>query len=179
MTGQNIPQTEHADAVPATVSSDHSEATTQAIRVVVILLFVNLALSAVLAGLTLLFHQHILDYQLARHSPAPGQTTEALRQQLSVTLWTRPIPIAIVALVYVWVARALHRGSRRAYLRVRLVSVIGLVGVVYLLVSGEYPGWLSAVEILQLIPLGALVVMANRPIMRTAFAKNPAARTRG
>jgi hypothetical protein len=160
-------------------SEDRGEETTQAIRVVVILLFVNLALSAVLAGLTLLFHQHILDYQLARQSVAPGQDPQALRQQLSVTLWTRPIPIAIVALVYVWVARALHRGSRRAYLRVRLVSVIGLVGVVYLLVSGAYPGWLRVVEVLQIVPLAALVVMANRPVLRTAFARNRAARTRG
>lgn len=191
VTGHDISPAGQADAVdtpadtaagaPAgtTSSAGHGEATTQAIRVVVRLLFVNLALSAVLAGLTLLFHQQILDYQLAHHlGAAPGQDPQALRQQLSITLWTRPIPIAIVALVYVLVARALHRGSRRAYLRVRAVSVVGLLAVLYYLFSGEYPGWLRVVEVVQLVPLAALVVMANRSALRTAFAKKPAAARR-
>lgn len=170
MTEQKIPETEQAQPAGSVEQS-------QAIRGVVILLFVNLALSAVFAGLTLLFHSQILDYQLARHL-GPGQDAQALREQLSITLWTRPIPIVIVALVYVWVARALYRGSRRAYLRVRLVSVIGLVAVAYLLIAAEYPGWLRAVQVVQLLPLAALAVLANRSSMRATFAKDPAARRR-
>jgi hypothetical protein len=179
VTEQRISRTEQAEAVAAARSADQGQVSTRAIRVVVILLFVNLALSAVFAGLTLLFHQSILDYQLPRHlGAAPdAHDQQAIRQQLSITLWTRPIPIVIVAVVYLWVARQLHRGSRRAYLRVRLVSVGGLLAVGYLLISGEYPGWLRVVQVLQLIPLAALAVLSNRPAMRAEFAKAAPART--
>lgn len=155
-------------------SPEHQEA----LRTIVILLFVNLALSAVLAGLTLLFHQNILDYQVVRHlAAAPGQDPQALREQLSITLWTRPIPVVVVALVYIWVARALYRGSRRAFLRVRLVALLGLLAIGSLLISGEYPAWLRVVEVVQLVPLAALAVLSNRSSMRAAFAKTPKDRT--
>lgn len=173
-----MPETPQPDqaVVAATSSPDGDRVSAQAIRTVVILLFVNLALSAVFAGLTLLFHQNILDYQVARHlGQAPSaHDLQTTRQQLSITLWTRPIPIVIVAGVYVWVAKQLRRGNRRAFLRVRLVCVAGLVAVGWLLLSGEYPGWLRVVQVLQLITLVALAVVANRPTVRAAFAQDPA-----
>lgn len=162
--------------VAAGSSPDRDRVSAQAIRTVVIVLFVNLALSAVFAGLTLLFHQNILDYQLVRRlGQAPtAHDLHTTRQQLSITLWTRPIPIVIVAGVYVWVAKQLRRGNRRAFLRVRLVCVAGLVAVGWLLLSGEYPAWLRVVQVPQLVALVALAVVANRPAVRAAFAKDPA-----
>jgi hypothetical protein len=175
VTEQKISPGEQAEPIAAARTADRDQASTQAIRTVVILLFVNLGMSAVFAVLTLLFHQNILDYQLARHlGPAPSaHDLQATREQLSITLWTRPIPVVIVAVIYVWVARRLHGGSRRAYWRVRIVSLAGLLAVGSLLISGEYPGWLRVVQVLQLIPLAALAVVANRPAMRAAFAKDP------
>jgi hypothetical protein len=138
-----------------------------AVRLVLVLLFANLALSIVFAALTLLFRHGILDYQLARD---PTTT----RDKLALTLWTRPIPILLVSVVYLWVGRRLRQGVRAAYLRVRVVSAVGLVAVAYLIVSGAYPPWLRVVQGAQLLLLVALVVAVNRRRMRAGFARGPA-----
>jgi hypothetical protein len=138
---------------------------------VLILLFANLALSLVFAGLTLLFRHGILDYQLARH---PGPDPAKTRERLALTLWTRPLPILLVAGVYLWVSRRLRQGVRAAYLRVRVVSLVGLVAVGYLIVSGAYPPWLRLVEGAQFLLLVALAIAVNRGRMRTGFARGPA-----
>lgn len=138
----------------------------RAVRLVVTLLFCNLALSVVFVGLTLLFRHNVLDYQVARD---PG----AHRDLLARTLWTRPIPILVVALTYVWVARRLGQGVRRAYLRVRVLSLAGLAGVGYLIVSAQYPPWLRAIQGVQVLLLAALVVAVNRRVMRTGFVRAP------
>ncbi len=142
-----------------------------AVRLVLILLFANLALSLVFAGLTLLFRHGILDYQLARH---PGPDPAKTRERLALTLWTRPIPILLVAVVYLWVGRRLRQGVRAAYLRVRVVSLVGLVAVAYLIVSGAYPPWLRVVQGAQSLLLLALVVAVNRGRMRAGFARGTA-----
>ena len=136
-----------------------------------ILLFANLALSLVFAGLTLLFRDGILDYQLARH---PGPDPAKTREKLALTLWTRPIPILLVAVVYLGVARRLRQGARAAYLRIRVVSLAGLVAVAYLIVSGAYPPWLRVVQGAQFLLLVVLAVAVNRRRMRTGFARGPA-----
>ncbi|MGI5224679.1 hypothetical protein [Actinoallomurus sp. CA-142502] len=142
----------------------------RAVRLVLILLFANLALSIVFAGLTLLFRHGILDYQLARH---PGPDPAKTRDKLALTLWTRPIPILLVAVVYLWVGRRLRQGVRAAYLRVRVVSLVGLVAVAYLILTGAYPPWLRVIQGAQLLLLVALVVAVNRRRMRTGFPRGP------
>lgn len=160
------------DTDAASTSSAPGAPPEPAIRTVVALLFANLALSAVFAALTLLFRHNVLDYQLGQH-PGAGDPQE-LRRQLSLTLWTRPVPILAVSVLYVWVVRQLRGGSRRAYLRVRVIPLVGLAAVGYLMVSAQYPEWLRAVQGLQLLLLGALVVAVNRRAVRAAFARGPA-----
>ncbi len=145
--------------------------TERPVRLVLILLFTNLALSIVFAGLTLLFRHGILDYQLARH---PGPDPVKTREKLTLTLWTRPIPIVFVAVVYLWVGRRLSQGVRAAYLRVRVVSLVGLVAVGYLIASGAYPAWLRVVQGVQFLLLVALVVAVNRGRMRAGYVRGPA-----
>jgi hypothetical protein len=140
------------------------------VRLVLILLFANLAVSIVFAGLTLLFRHGILDYQLARH---PGPDPAKTRDRLALTLWTRPVPILLIAVVYLWVARRLRQGVRAAYLRVRVVSLVGLLAVAYLIVSGAYPPWLRVIQGAQLLLLAALVIAVNRRRMRSGFARGP------
>ncbi|KAA2261064.1 hypothetical protein F0L68_18540 [Solihabitans fulvus] len=147
------------------------DATTQtahdkAVRLVLILLFGNLGLSIVFAALTLVFRDSVLDHQVA--------TTGQARDQLALTLWTRPIPILLVSLGYLWVARQLRRGVRSAYLRVRTISAVGVLAVGYLLLTGAYPGWLRAVQVGQLALLAALVFAVNRRVLRAGFAKSSA-----
>ena len=135
----------------------------RAVRIVVLLLLANLAVSLVFGCLTLVFRHEVLTYQLSRH---PGADPHALER----TLWTRPIPIAFVALLYIWVARQLLAGVRRAFRRVQIVSVLGFLAVGWLLGSAAYPHWLRIVQVVQLGLLAALIVAVNRPTVRAAFA---------
>ena len=143
----------------------------RAIRLVVALLVASLATSVVFALLTLFFHTDVLAYQQARR---PGADPAALAR----TLWTRPIPIAVVAVLYLWVIRQLLAGVPRAYRRVRIVSAAGFVAVAWLFLSAEYPAWLRAVQAAQLVLLATLIVAVNRPVVRAAFPAVPDDRPR-
>lgn len=131
-------------------------------KTVVVLLVTNLAVSVIFALITLLLHGPILAYQHGHHPTADPAA-------LSRTLWTRPIPIILVALLYARFVRQLLKGDPRALRRVRIVSALGLIGVGWLLLSAEYPIWLRAVEVLQLLLLAALVITANLRVVRSAF----------
>ncbi|TQS45236.1 hypothetical protein [Cryptosporangium phraense] len=143
----------------------------QAVRLVVRLLVASLTASVLFAVLTLVFRHDVLAYQQARDPDADPAA-------LAATLWTRPIPILVVAVLYVWVARGLLAGAARAYRRVRIVSVVGFVAVGWLLLSGAYPGWLRGVQVVQLGLLAALIVAVNRRVVRAAFPVVPDPRPR-
>jgi hypothetical protein len=138
---------------------------------VVVLLFANLAAGLVFAALTLLFRHDVLAYQAAANPQADPA-------ELARTLWTRPIPILVVAVLYVWVARRLLAGQRSAYRRVRIISAAGFLAVGWLLVSAAYPDWLRVVQAGQLLLLVALVVAVNRRAVREVFAADTRVDTR-
>ncbi|MGC4747382.1 hypothetical protein ACLQ28_17260 [Micromonospora sp. DT201] len=142
-----------------------------AIRLVVMLLIASLTMSVGFAVLTLVFRTDVLAYQQARQPDADPDA-------LAATLWTRPIPIFLVAVLYIWVARQLLAGARGAYRRVRIVSALGFVVVGWLFISAEYPVWLRAVQAAQLAALAALIIAANRPTVRSAFPAVPDLRPR-
>ncbi|GAA2871891.1 hypothetical protein Acy02nite_30270 [Actinoplanes cyaneus] len=131
-------------------------------KTVVALLVTNLAVSVLFALITLLLHDPILAYQ---HGHDPSADPAAL----SRTLWTRPLPILGVAMLYARFVRQLLAGDPRALRRVRIVSAAGLIGVGWLLLSGEYPAWLRIVEGVQLLLLAALVITVNLRAVRSAF----------
>ena len=142
-----------------------------AIRLVVILLIASLSVSVAFAVLTLVFRSEVLAFQQVEHPDAdPGA--------LAATLWTRPIPVFGVAVLYIWVARQLLAGASRAYRRVRIVSALGFVAVGWLFVSADYPAWLRAVQAVQLVVLAALIVAVNRPTVRAAYPAAPDTRPR-
>ncbi|WP_433607034.1 hypothetical protein ACQP2P_31695 [Dactylosporangium sp. CA-139114] len=143
----------------------------KAIRLVVGLLVASLSMSALFALLTLVFRHDVLIYQQARH---PGADPAALDR----TLWTRPVPVLALAVLYVWVTRQLLAGVARGYRRVRIISAAGFVAVAYLLLSGEYPGWMRGVQTVQLLLLASLIVAVNRPVVRSAFPAVPDERPR-
>ncbi len=143
----------------------------RAVRTVVVLLVANLAVSLAFGVLTLLFRHDIVTYQQARH---PGTDPDALTR----AVWSRAVPLVAVAVLYFWVCRRLLAGSPRAYRRVRIVSVLGLLAVGWLFVSAAYPAWLRAIQAGQLVVLAALVVAVNRHTLRAAFAAVPDPRPR-
>ncbi|GLW34208.1 hypothetical protein [Actinoplanes regularis] len=131
-------------------------------RAVVTLLIVNLGVSVIFALITLVLHGTILAYQYEHHPDADPAA-------LSRTLWTRPIPVLLVAVLYARLFRQLLAGDPRALRRVRIVSVMGLAGVTWLLLSAEYPAWLRIVEGVQLLLLAALAITVNLRVVRSEF----------
>jgi len=158
-------------APPPVPSVDGMTATPRAVRVVVVLLFANLAAGLLFAALTLIFRHDVLAYQAAADPHADPAA-------LARTLWTRPIPVLAVGALYVWVARRLLAGQRSAFRRVRIVSAAGFLAVGWLLVSAAYPDWLRVVQAGQLALLAALVVAVNRRAVREVFAADTRVDTR-
>jgi hypothetical protein len=161
-------------AVGAT-PDDRDEARERTVRPLAILLAANLVASVVFAGLTLLFSHAVVDYQLARHPGLGATGQQEIGRQLLRTLWIRAALVLVFSGYYLRLARRLRRGNHGAYLRIRLASLFGLAGVGYLLFAGEYPLWLRAIQVAQLVALMMLVVAANRRTTRDAFPRNPTA----
>lgn len=145
-----------------------------ALRLVIILMFVNLALSLITTAITLFLHNSVIDYQIAHtHLPA-GSTVDLdlLRRTLQTALWTRLASSVLVSGLYIWRAFALRRGSRGAYLRLYYIAIIGILGIAYLIFSGQYPIWMRVEQILQALVLVTLLVAVSRKPVRDRFAKN-------
>jgi hypothetical protein len=141
------------------------------LRLVIVLMFANVGLSVVLTLLMLIFNKSLVDYELAHmHLPA-GTDTTLIRQGLQNSLWGRLAGVVIVAVFYVWRAAALRRGSRRAYLRMLWICVIGLAGIVYLIAAANYPWWMRVEQVVQGLVLISLLIAITRPQVRGRYAK--------
>jgi hypothetical protein len=138
---------------------------------VVAALLVSVGLSLLFAALTVVFSHQVVAYQLSR--PSGTDPLDQARRALTVTIWVRAVLVIGAAALYVWLVRRLRHGSRRAYVRIRTLSVIGLIAVAYLLISGQYPSWLRVVQAAQVASLLALVVAVTRPSVRAQFPKQP------
>jgi hypothetical protein len=146
-----------------------------ALRLVLILMFVNLGLSVLTTILVLIFRNSVIDYQLAHTHIPPGADLGLMRTALQDALWGRLVGSILVSAVYIWRAFALRRGSRGAYIRLYYIAIIGLIGIAYLIfVSTQYPTWMRVEQVLQAIVLVALLVAVSRPAVRDRFAKQRA-----
>ncbi|GAA4541556.1 hypothetical protein [Pseudonocardia xishanensis] len=134
------------------------------LRRVTTLLLVNLGLSALLALLFLIFHSVLLDYQAA-HIGAGAD-----REALSIGLWSRVGGVVVIGLVYVVLLRRIRAGHRRAFVRVLIISVVSLLGIAYLLSTGQYPVWVEVEQAVQAVVLVALLWAVTRPAVRAHFA---------
>lgn len=153
---------------PAT-DPDAAPATPPHVRRMIVLMLANLALSALLAGLMLAFQEQLLDYQLAHLDLPAGTDLAAARETLRSSAWSRVLPVALVALAYLWVIHGLREGQRKAYRQVVYVSVV------VLLVSGltllqPFPWWIRAVNVAKALVVVALLFLASRPQVRSWFA---------
>jgi hypothetical protein len=141
------------------------------LRLVIVLMFANVGLSVVLTLLMLIFNRSLVDYELAHMRLPPGVDTTVLRASLQNALWGRLGGVVIVAALYVWRANALRRGSRRAYLRLIWICVVGLAGIVYLIVAANYPWWMRIEQVVQGLVLISLLFAVTRPQVRDRYAK--------
>jgi hypothetical protein len=140
-----------------------------ALRAVLVLLWVNLALSVVLTVVTVLARHSIVDYQLDhRHITDPAMR-HALRASYSSAIIGRVVGNIVVSIVYVFLVRALLRGRRWAYRRVIWIGAAGIVGLVALQVT-PYPPWMRAEQLVQAVVLALLLYFVLRPQVRAHFA---------
>ena len=141
----------------------------RALRPVVILLMLNLAVSILLTVATLLARHSIVNYQLDhRHITDPTQR-QALRDSYTAGIVTRAVINVVVSIVYVFLVRALFRGRRWAYRRVVLIAGIGIVGLAGLQFS-PYPTWMRVEQLVQALILAGLLWCVLRPEVRAHFA---------
>lgn len=142
-----------------------------ALRLVIILMFINLGLSVVLTILLLIFHNSIVNYELAHTQIPAGSDPATVRHALVAALWGRLAGVVVVSALYVWRSFSLRAGKRRAYIRLIWICAVGLAGIVYLLAGAKYPAWMRVEQVLQGVVLIALLVAITRKPVRDRFAK--------
>lgn len=167
------PNHEFPAAPPVTMPQAQRLPMDGSLRLVIVLMFANVGLSVVLTLLMLIFNKSLVDYQLAHMHLPPNVDTTVLRKSLQDALWGRLAGVVIVAALYVWRASALRRGSRRAYLRLIWICVIGLAGIVYLIAAANYPWWMRVEQVIQGLVLISLLIAVTRPGVRNRYAKLP------
>jgi hypothetical protein len=140
--------------------------TTALLRPVIRLLYLNLAISIVLAVLTFVFQHNVLDYQVAHLAGG----NEARRSALAGVLWIRPASVLLIGLIYLRLAGRLHLGRRRTYIRVLAIGVLGCAGAIYLVISAQFPVWMRVGQIAQAAVLLALLFAVARRDVRAHFS---------
>ena len=142
-----------------------------ALRLVVALMFIYLAMSLALSILLLVFHNSFVNYELARTHISAGSTAAAVRRSLQDALWGRLAGALVIAALYVWRAFRLRDGRRNTYLRLIGICVFGLAYLIYLLASAKYPTWMRAEQVVQGTVLLLLLLALTRGPVRNRFAK--------
>jgi hypothetical protein len=144
------------------------QATLPALRRVIVLMLVNLGLSALLAVLIFAFRHQLVEFQLAQLPP--GADTERMRAGLRAAVWARVAPVGLVAIVYFFLIKGLRNGSRRSYLRVVWLSAAGTVALGISLLTAD-PWWMRTVQAIQLVAVAALLYAVTRTEIRDGFPK--------
>lgn len=145
--------------------------TPRALRPVVVLLAINLAMSLILTIATVLARHSIVEYQLDhRHITDPDQRA-LLRDSYSYGIIGRVVGNVVVSIVYAFLVRALIRGRRWAYRRVILLGALGIFGLLVLQAS-PYPVWMRVEQLLQAAVLAGLLYFVLRPEVKAHFDPN-------
>lgn len=130
---------------------------------VINLLYANLGLALLQAALTFVCYEQLVAYQAHGNAAAYGVFEN--------TTWIRPVAVSLVSLIYVGIARKLRSGSRATYIRVVAIAVIGSLGLVYAITTGQFPLWMEVLMGAQAAVLVALFVAAMQPSVRAQFSR--------
>ena len=85
--------------------------------------------------------------------------------------WVHEVILLVFAVVLVGVAKRTAAGDPRAYLRLRIVSlVIAVVSVVVAVLPGLFPAWMRIEQGAYAACLLAVAALAHTPAVRTAVA---------
>jgi hypothetical protein len=151
-----------------------------ALRLVINLMLANLGLSVLTALLALFLQKGVLDYEVA-HSLAPGSSASQIagaRTGFGIALWVKLGSTVLISAVFVLRAYGLRRraanpatATRGAYLRLYVLCVISVVGIAYLILSGQYPVWMRVEQFVQALLLVCTLVVVSRKEVRGRFPK--------
>ncbi|MEV7419567.1 hypothetical protein [Streptomyces sp. NPDC089919] len=87
-------------------------------------------------------------------------------------MWVRGILLPLIGVLFGYLARAASRGSRRAFERLRAVSVVFPLAIVGVdLIPGVCPWWYAAMQALCVLPVVRVAVTTRGAALRTAFPK--------
>ncbi len=87
-------------------------------------------------------------------------------------VWVRAIIVAASAVLTCVFARSAVRGSRRGFLRLRIVSAIMLIAIVVIVaLPGAFPVWFRLEQAVCGILLLGVVAQTNGRHLRTVFAR--------
>lgn len=136
-----------------------------ALRPVLNLLRLNLALCVLTAIVALIVQGGIVDYQLARAGLSPGASlsqVDSARAGLETALWVKLGTMVLLASIYVWRTSRLRRGARRPWVRLYRICVVSLISIGYLIFGGDYPVWMRVEQAIQaLVMLTVLYIVAT------------------
>jgi hypothetical protein len=86
------------------------------------------------------------------------------------TVWTRGTILAVTSLLLLAFTKGIARGSYKAFVRVRIISVILLLSVIILLViPGLLPTWMKLEQAICGLLLLGIIVAANSRHSRSLF----------
>lgn len=98
--------------------------------------------------------------------------TFVLRDHVPGAAWGRVVGLLVASPLYLLFANRMAAGRRWAYVRLRLLSVLGTVGIVALVsVPGPYPVWMRVEQGAQGVVLLALAVVLAQPAVKARFAR--------
>ncbi len=139
------------------------------IKQLITLLYANLAVSMLIGILTLVLWNQVIDFEVAHRPGGAGGDAASVRHTLTLVTGIVPVVVFAVSLLYVRIAKRLRLGHRRAYVRVLVIAVAGMIGLAYPTISGQYPGWMRACHAVQEVILLLLLLTATRPEVRARF----------
>ena len=99
----------------------------------------------------------------------------ALRHHASLvppSVWVRGTIVTVTSFILLAVAGRAAQGHQRAYLRLRIISIVLLVAVVAVVaVPGTFPVWMKVTQAVCGVLLAGVVVISHRPSVRVGFSR--------
>ena len=102
---------------------------------------------------------------LLRHHPA----------EVNGAAWVRSIVVVGTALILLSAATLAGRGSRGAFRRLRIISIVTTVAIVVIVaLPGTFPAWLKVEQAVCGVIMLGVALLANGRAARARFATGPA-----
>ncbi|MER5644896.1 hypothetical protein [Streptosporangium sp. NPDC002524] len=88
-------------------------------------------------------------------------------------VWVRGGAVAAASLWLISLAGQALKGKRSAYVRIRILSILGTIGIVLICVAPDsgYPLWMKVDQGVIGLLLAGVAILANRHAVRAAFPR--------